>query len=289
MSSKKTRQLTAFQDPYPTLKGVTKEQLRYKRSDSIDLSATLYLPAGYKKEDGPLPLLMWAYPREFKTVTAASKLTESPYRYTRISPLSPIYWVTRGYAVLDKADMPILGVGKVEPNDTFIAQIIDNAKTAINYLAEKGIADPERVAVGGHSYGAFMTTNLLAHSNLFAAGIASSGAYNRSLTPYGFQGERRSYWEAMDTYNQMSPFNYAPAIKTPILLMHGQADENSGTFPIQSERLYAALQGQGATAKLVMFPNEEHTYRAKESILHRLYEIDLWLEKYVKNKGKAAK
>lgn len=286
LTNKRLSKITDFQDPYPTLKGVKKQLLHYQRNDGIKLTATLYLPKDYKKESGLLPMLMWAYPREFKTAGAASKLTTSPHLYTRISPLSPIYWVTRGYAVLDKADMPVVGLGKTEPNDTYLPQITANAKAAIKTVCEMGVVDSTRVAVGGHSYGAFMTANLLAHTKMFAAGIASSGAYNRTLTPFGFQGERRDYWKAKDTYNKMSAFNYADQITSPLLILHGQADDNSGTFPLQSERLFAALQGLGGYSKLVQFPYEEHTYRAKESILHRLYEIDLWLEKYVKNKGK---
>lgn len=287
VDNKRVSALTNFPNPYPSLNGVEKQVLHYQRNDGIKLSATLYLPKGYKKANGPLPMLMWAYPREFKTTSAASRVTTSPYLYTRISPLSPVYWVTRGYAVLDKADMPVVGVGKAEPNDTYLPQIIENAKAAIKTVSDMGVVDTGRIAVGGHSYGAFMTANLLAHTNLFAAGIASSGAYNRTLTPFTFQGERRNYWEAQDTYNKMSAFNYADQIKSPLLILHGQADENSGTFPMQSERLFAALQGLGGYSKLVLFPHEEHTYRAKESILHRLYEIDLWLEKYVKNKDGA--
>ncbi len=284
LKNRSAKAITAFPEPYPSLKGVQKQQLKYKRADGIDLSATLYLPKGYKKSDGPLPMLMWAYPREFKTVDAASQVKGSPYRYTRISWGSPVYWVTRGYAVLDNADMPIVGEGKNEPNDTFVQQVQANAKAAVDYLVNMGVADRSRIGVGGHSYGAFMTANLLAHTNLFAAGIARSGAYNRTLTPFGFQQEERTYWQAPDVYFKMSPFSYADKIKTPILLIHGEADDNSGTFPIQSERLYNALKGHGATTRLVFLPNEAHHYYAKESVMHMLWEMDEWLEKYVKGK-----
>ncbi|MGK6349978.1 prolyl oligopeptidase family serine peptidase [Parapedobacter sp. DT-150] len=277
--------ITAFPDPYPSLKGVQKQQLSYPRNDGLTLTGTLYLPKGYKKEDGPLPMLMWAYPREFKTAAAASQIKGSPYRFTRISWGSPIYWVTRGYAVLDNADMPIVGEGDEEPNDTFVPQLQANAEAAINYVAGLGVADPKRVGVGGHSYGAFMTANLLAHTNLFAAGLARSGAYNRTLTPFGFQAEPRTYWQAPEVYYQMSPFSFADKIKTPILLIHGMDDDNSGTFPINSERLYAAIKGHGGTIRLVFLPKELHGYRAKESVYHTLWEMDQWLEKYVKNKA----
>ncbi len=277
-------QITNFPHPYPSLKGVTKQQVSYQRADGLNLTGTLYLPEGYKVEDGPLPMLMWAYPREFESIEAASQIRGSLYRFTRLSWGSPVYWVTRGYAVLDNADMPIVGGDDREPNDTFVEQLEENAKAAIDHLAAQGIIDPNRVGVGGHSYGAFMTANLLAHTDLFAAGLARSGAYNRTFTPFGFQNERRTYWEAQDVYTRMSPFSYAHKINEPILLIHGMDDENSGTFPIQSERLYNAIKGHGGTARLVFLPKEFHGYRAKESILHTLWEMDTWLETYVKNK-----
>ena len=198
----------------------------------------------------------------------------------------PIYWALRGYAVLDDAAFPIIGEGKEEPNDTFVPQLVANAKAAIDAVDKLGFIDRERVAVGGHSYGAFMTANLLTHSNLFAAGIARSGAYNRTLTPFGFQSEQRNYWEAPDVYNTMAPFQNADKMKTPLLLIHGEADNNTGTFPMQSERYFNALKGLGATTRLVLLPKESHGYAARENILHMLWEQDQWLEKYVKNKGK---
>ncbi|MFC3198902.1 S9 family peptidase [Parapedobacter deserti] len=276
--------ITAFPDPYPSMKDVQKQQLSYPRNDGLTLTGTLYLPKDYKKEDGPLPMLMWAYPREFKTAAAASQVKGSPHRFTRISWGSPVYWVTRGYAVLDNADMPIVGEGEDQPNDTFVPQLKANAEAAINYVTGLGLADPKRIGVGGHSYGAFMTANLLAHTDLFAAGLARSGAYNRTLTPFGFQAEPRTYWEAPEVYYQMSPFSFADKIKTPLLLIHGVDDENSGTFPINSERLYAAIKGHGGTVRLVFLPKELHGYRAKESIYHTLWEMDRWLERYVKHR-----
>ncbi len=284
LKSKKAQALTNFADPYPGLKGVQKTLLSYPRKDGIKLTATLYVPKDFKKGDAPLPVLIWAYPREFKTLAAAGQVKGSPYRFTRLAFRSPVFWVTRGYAVLDQADMPIVGEGKEEPNDTFLKQIEDNATALIDHVVDMGVADRNRIAVGGHSYGAFMTANLLAHTKLFAAGIARSGAYNRTLTPFGFQAEARTYWEAMDVYHKMSPFNYANKIKTPLLLTHGIDDDNSGTFPIQSERLYSAIKGHGGTVRLVMLPKEFHGYRSRESVMHTFWEQDSWLEKYVKNK-----
>ncbi|WP_395625534.1 prolyl oligopeptidase family serine peptidase [Daejeonella sp.] len=277
-------QITNFPNPYPELNGVQKKQISYERLDGIKLGATLYLPANFKTGAPPLPVLMWAYPREFKTMEAAAQVKGSPYTFSILSPGSPLYWVSRGYAILDNADMPIIGESIKEPNDTFIEQIRYNAEAAINQLVKMGVADRNKIAIGGHSYGAFMTANLLAHTDLFAAGIAQSGAYNRSLTPFGFQSEERTFWQATTVYNKISPFNYANKIKSPLLLIHGQADNNADTFPLQSERLFAALKGHGTNSRLVLLPFEAHRYSAKESILHTMWEMDNWLEKYVKNK-----
>ncbi len=281
---KAPKQLTHFPNPYKSLKGVTKEFIKYKRDDGVDLTATMYLPAGYDKEkDGRLPLLMWAYPREYKDPKTAGQVRTSPHRFTRVSYGSPIFWVNRGFAILENAEFPIIGVGDTEPNDLFVPQLVANAKAAIDALDEMGIVDRKRVAVGGHSYGAFMTANLLTHSDLFAAGIARSGAYNRTLTPFGFQREERTFWEAPELYFAMAPFMHAHKMKHPLLLIHGAADNNSGTFPLQSERYYNALKGHGATVRLVMLPAESHGYASKESIFHVLWETDRWLMKYVKN------
>ncbi len=273
------RALTRFQHPLPQLRGVAKEQIRYKRNDGVDLTATLMLPPGYNaKKDGPLPLLMWAYPGEFKTAAAASQVTDSPYRFNAISAWGPQAFLAKGYAVLVSPSMPIIGEGDQEPNDTYLPQLIANAEAAVNEVVRRGVTDREHIAIGGHSYGAFMTANLLAHTRLFKAGIARSGAYNRTLTPFGFQAEERNYWQAQDVYQKMSPFNHADGIKDPILFIHGVDDNNSGTFPIQSERMFAAVKGLGGTARLVMLPNESHAYRARESIMTMLAESERWLE-----------
>ena len=279
------KQVTKFDNPYPQLAGVHKELVTYKRNDGIDLSFTLYLPAGYDKtKDGPLPTILWAYPREFNDPSMAGQVSGSPYTFTRVSPSSVLVYVTQGYAVLNDASFPIVGVDGKEPNDTFVEQLVANAEAAINKAVEMGVTDPKRVAASGHSYGAFMTAHLLSHSRLFAAGIARSGAYNRSLTPFGFQNERRSFWEAPELYLELSPFTHALKVKDPLLLIHGMADDNQGTFPIQSERYYAALKGAGAVTRLVLLPHEAHGYSARESLLHMHWEYINWLDKYVKNK-----
>ena len=278
-------QKTYFLNPFKSLQNVYKEVIKYQRSDGLELSATLYLPDGYDfNKKKKLPLIMWAYPREYKDKSSASQTTKNPNQFTYPYAGSPIYWLTRGYAILDDVAFPIVGEGKDQPNDDFRNQLLSNAKAAINKINSLGYIDKNRIAVGGHSYGAFMVANLLSHSNYFAAGIARSGAYNRTLTPFGFQSEERNYWEAPNVYYNMSPFMHADKMKTPILLIHGDADNNSGTYPLQSERYFNALKGLGATARLVMLPKESHGYRAKESILHMLWEQDQWLEKYVKNK-----
>ncbi|MBA8682854.1 S9 family peptidase [Stenotrophomonas tumulicola] len=276
------RALTTFAHPLPQLRGVSKEQIRYKRKDGVDLTATLLLPPGYDpRRDGPRPLLMWAYPGEYKSAAAASQVTDSPYRFNAISYWGPQAFLAKGYVVLASPTMPIIGEGDAEPNDTYIEQLVANAQAAVDEVVRRGVTDREHIAIGGHSYGAFMTANLLAHSRLFKAGIARSGAYNRTLTPFGFQAEERNYWQAQDTYLKMSPFNYAGDIKDPILFIHGVDDNNSGTFPMQSERMFAAVKGLGGTARLVMLPNESHAYRARESIMTMLAESERWLEQTI--------
>jgi dipeptidyl aminopeptidase/acylaminoacyl peptidase len=278
-------QISFFENPFSGLQNVHKELITYKRDDGVQLTGTLYLPPNYdRKKKEKLPLLLWAYPREYKDAASAGQNTQNPNEFIYPSYGSFIYWTMRGYAVLDDASFPIIGEGEDEPNDTFIPQLVANGKAAIDAVDKLGYIDRNRVGVGGHSYGAFMTANLLAHSDLFAAGIARSGAYNRTLTPFGFQSEERNYWEAPDIYNTMSPFMNAEKVDEPILLIHGQADNNSGTYPLQSERYFNALKGLGATARLVMLPKESHGYAAKESILHVLWEQNQWLDKYVKNK-----
>lgn len=278
-------QVTNFENPFKSIQDVHKEVIHYKRDDGLDLSGTLYLPLGYdmeKKEK--MPMIMWAYPTEFKDKSSAAQSTQNPNEFTYPYYGSMVYWVTRGYVVLNDASFPIVGEGEEEPNDSFRKQLVANAKAAIDAVDSLGYIDRDRVAVGGHSYGAFMVANLLSHSDLFAAGIARSGAYNRTLTPFGFQSEERNYWEAPEVYYTMSPFMHADKMNEPLLLVHGEADNNSGTYPMQSERYFNALKGLGATVRLVILPKESHGYRAKESILHLLWEQDEWLETHVKNK-----
>jgi dipeptidyl aminopeptidase/acylaminoacyl peptidase len=277
------RQLSDWPDPHPALTGMEKRVMTTDRGDGVQLSGMLHLPPGYRAErDGPLPLLIWAYPYDFGSAGTAGQIRVSSNRFTRLAAVDPAWFVLRGYAVLKDATMPVIGDPETK-NDTYVEQISAAAAAHIKALVDDGIVDPSRVAVGGHSYGAFMTANLLAHTDLFAAGIARSGAYNRTLTPFGFQTERRSFWEVPEIYDQVSPFRYADKIRTPILLVHGAQDSNSGTFPVQSERLFQAIQGNGGRARLVMLPYESHIYVARESILHVLAEQFGWLDRWMGN------
>ena len=285
LKSKKVTQITNFKNPFESIKNVYKEVIKYKRKDGVDLSGTLYLPDGYDrvKKSEKLPLLIWAYPAEYKDKNSAGQNNKNPNEFTFPYYGSFVYWVTKGYAVLDDASFPIIGEGTTEPNDTFMTQLVDDAAAAIDAVDNLGYINKKKVAIGGHSYGAFMTANLLTHCNLFACGIARSGAYNRTLTPFGFQSEQRNYWDIPTIYNEMSPFMNADKMKTPLLLVHGDADNNPGTFTLQSERYFQALKNLGAPVRLVLLPKEAHSYVAKENILHLLWEQDQFLEKYLKN------
>jgi dipeptidyl aminopeptidase/acylaminoacyl peptidase len=273
--------VTNFPDATPQLRGIKKQLITYKRADGVQCQFTLYLPPDYK-QGTRLPTVVWAYPIEFTDADTASQVTGSTQRTTSISGASHLFFLLEGYAVLDNTTMPIVGTPETV-NNTYVEQLTMNAKAAIDKATELGVTDPDRVGVGGHSYGAFMTANLLAHTDLFRAGIARSGAYNRTLTPFGFQNERRTLWEAPEMYLKVSPFMYASKVNEPMLMIHGEADDNTGTFPIQSERMYQAMKGHGATVRLVMLPHEAHGYAGRESIEHVLYEMISWFDKYVKN------
>ncbi|TVQ94980.1 MAG: S9 family peptidase [Deltaproteobacteria bacterium] len=273
--------LTAFSDWAPAFSDVKKEVVRYTREDGLPLSATLYLPPGYRpKRDGPLPTIFWAYPSEFKSRDDAGQVTRTDRGFSRPGGSSHLFFLLQGYAVVDDPSIPIVGEGDDEPNDTFIEQLVAGAEAAVQTFVDRGVTDPDRTVVGGHSYGAFMTAHLLAHSSLFRAGIARSGAYNRTLTPFGFQGEERTFWQAPQTYLELSPFTHAHKIDEPILLLHGADDSNSGTYPIQSERLYEAIKGHGGTVRWVVLPSEDHGYRARESVGHALWEMLRWAEQH---------
>ena len=276
------RAMTNYQDPAPQLQGIQKQLVTYKRSDGVELSATIITPPGWTPAQGPLPTLLWAYPREFVDPNMASQVTGSSDRYTSISGASHLLFLTQGYAIIDDPTMPIVGPGETA-NDTYIEQLVSSAQAAVDRAVSLGVTDRNRVVVGGHSYGGFMTANLLAHSDIFRAGLARSGAYNRTLTPFGFQNEQRTFWEVPEIYGKMSPFFHAHKINEPILLIHGEMDDNSGTFPIQSERLYMALKGHGATVRYVTLPYEAHGYAARESVMHAVTEMLNWANEFGKN------
>ncbi|KAM3229192.1 hypothetical protein ACQJBY_060229 [Aegilops geniculata] len=304
---KKQVQITNFPHPYPQLASLYKEMIRYQRKDGVQLTAKLYLPPGYdQSKDGPLPCLVWSYPGEFKSKDAAGQVRGSPNEFSGIGATSPLLWLARGFAILSGPTIPIVGEGDVEANDSYVEQLVTSAEAAVEEVVRRGVVHPDKIAVGGHSYGAFMTANLLAHApHLFCCGIARSGAYNRTLTPFGFQNEDRTLWEATNTYVEMSPFMSANKIKRPILLIHGEQDNNSGTltmqliscfiwrivlyhhltliFQLQSDRFFNALKGHGVQSRLVILPFESHGYSARESIMHVLWESDRWLQKYCVN------
>jgi dipeptidyl aminopeptidase/acylaminoacyl peptidase len=276
------RMLTNYQDPAPSLRGIQKQLVTYKRNDGVELSATIITPPGWTPSQGRLPTLLWAYPREFTDPNNAGQVTSSPNRYPALGGASHLLFLTQGYAIIDDPTMPIIGPEETA-NDTYVQQLVASAQAAVDRAVELGVTDRDRVVAGGHSYGAFMTANLLAHSDIFRAGLARSGAYNRTLTPFGFQNEQRTFWEVPQIYGNMSPFYFAHKINEPILLIHGEADDNSGTFPIQSERMYMALKGHGATVRYVTLPNEAHGYAARESVLHTLAEMLNWANEFAKN------
>ena len=275
--------VTRFEDPAPQLRGITREIVTYKRDDGVPLSFTLQLPAGYKKGT-PLPTVVYAYPLEYSDLRTAGQVSGSERRFTVMGGASHQFFLLQGYAVLNSTTMPVIA----HPDsvyDNFVEQLVASAKAAVDKAVAMGVTDPERVGIMGHSHGGRMAATLLAHSNLFRAGIARSGAYNQTLVPFGFQGERRTFFDAPDTYLRVSAFRYANQIDEPLLLIHGEADANPGTLPFQSDLMYRAVVGTGGTARLVMLPLESHGYEARESIEHTLYEMITWFDRYVKNAG----
>jgi dipeptidyl aminopeptidase/acylaminoacyl peptidase len=276
--------ITNVAPPIPELAGIKRELVKYRRADGVNLSGTLYYPLDY--HDGQkVPVILWVYPSEFASAAAASQVRGSENTFVWPTGASELFLLTQGYAVLDNPSLPV--VGGDSANNTYVEQTVAGAKAAVDYLTQRGIADGN-FGVGGHSYGSFTTANLLAHSDLFKAGVARSGAFNRTLTPFGFQNERRTFWEARSVYLKMMPFNSADSIKRPILLIHGMVDDNSGTFPIQSERMYMALKGLGATVEYVQLPDEAHAYRARETAGDVVARMINWYDKYVKNGKKVS-
>jgi dipeptidyl aminopeptidase/acylaminoacyl peptidase len=279
---KKATQVSAFKNPLEALSRATRQQFTFKRDDGVVLNAEVVLPADWKPGSPPLPTLFWIYPNDYRSAAAASQNRTSPNRFPSQSPLNPEVLVTQGYAVV-KPDLAIVGT-----NDQYVAELQRSAKAAVDECVKRGFTDRDRIAVAGHSYGAFSTVNCLAHTKLFRAGWASDGAYNRTLTPFTFQAETRNLWEAKDTYLGMSPFLYANQIDAPLLLMHNQDDTNVGTNPIQSQRLFEALNGLGKTAQLVEYPYEDHGPAAKETVLDYWARALDWIDRYVKNAPAAA-
>jgi dipeptidyl aminopeptidase/acylaminoacyl peptidase len=275
--------ITRFEDPAPQLREIKKRIVRYEREDGVSLSFHLYLPPGYK-EGTPLPTVLYAYPLEYSGATTAGQVSGSAQRFMRLYGPSHLFFLLRGYAVLDHTAMPMLGDPETTYN-TFVPQLVADAEAAVAKAVEIGVADPERIGIIGHSHGGLMVANLLAHTDLFRAGIARSGSYNKTNQPFGFQSERRSLFEARDVYIQVSPTFFANQVNEPILIIHGDDDSNPGTLTFQSEVFFEAVRGSGGTARLLLLPFEDHGYRARESVEHVLWEQLRWFEEYVKGAG----
>ena len=271
--------ITHIPDPTPEVRAIKKRLVKYKRADGLDLSFTLYTPPGYKKGTR-VPTILYAYPLDYADASKAGQVSGSQETFTRLRQYRLM--LLAGYAIIDNASFPIVGDPK-KAYDTYLEQLVADAKAAVDEAVRLGVADPNRIGVTGHSHGALMTANLVAHSDLFRAGVATSGSYNKTLTPFGFQNERRSVWEATDVYLKVSPFFSADKLKTPLLLMHGAEDANPGTTPIQSTKLFEAIRGNGGTTRLVILPHEPHWYTAMESNEQEVYEMLRWFDKYVKN------
>jgi dipeptidyl aminopeptidase/acylaminoacyl peptidase len=273
------KKITNYKNPYPKITNSKQEIIRYNRKDGVSLTGKLYLPPGYENKKR-LPLIVWAYPLEYKSKKVAGQLKSSPNKFMKFWGASIKYLLLEGYAVVD-ASVPIVGDPETV-NNTFVEQTVDSVKAVIDYLDKREIVDPKRVCIAGHSYGAFMVANVLAHSDICKIGIARSGAYNRSLTPFGFQHEQRTLWEATQFYIDVSPYFHAEKLKEPLLMIHGLEDPNSGTYPLQTKRMYQAIKGTGGTAKMVLLPKEGHGYRARKSNLHVIAEMIEWCNKYLK-------
>jgi dipeptidyl aminopeptidase/acylaminoacyl peptidase len=273
--------ITRFEDPTPQLRQIEKRLVRYKREDGVPLSFQLHLPPGYQ-EGTPLPTVVYSYPQEFSDPSTAGQVRGSTQRFSRLSGASHLFFLLQGYAVLDRTAMPMVGDPE-STYDTFVPQLVADAEAAVAKAVEIGVTDARRIGVIGHSHGGLMVANLLAHTDLFRAGIARSGSYNKTTQPFGFQSERRSLFEARDVYIQVSPTFFADQVNEPVLVIHGNADSNPGTLTLQSEVFFEAVRGSGGTTRLVLLPFEDHGYRARESVEHVLWEQIRWFEKYVKN------
>jgi len=273
--------LTNNVDPFPEVTAARRIDFEFERRDGLRVQGRVSLPTNYV-EGQRVPAIFWTYPSEYEeaeeyehdAIESRNKNAFTHMSWLRWSDL----WLTQGYALV-YPDIPIVGENY---NDTYIGNLVDAMYGAIRAVDGLGVIDIDRIGHGGHSYGAFATANILANAPFFKAGIAGDGAYNRSLTPSGFQAERRTLWEAPHTYIEMSPFFKADQIDTPLLMYHGGDDDNSGTFPIQSRRMIHALTTLGKTAVLYEYPYESHTPRAIENKLDMWARFIGWFDTYVK-------
>ena len=168
-------------------------------------------------------------------------------------------------------------------NDNYTRDLRENLDAVIDAVVEAGFVDRNKMGIGGHSYGAFSTVNALTLVPYFKAGIAGDGMYNRSLTPFGFQSERRDFFQAEQTYLDMSPFFRADKISGALLMYHALEDQNVGTAPISSIRMFHALQGLGKPAALYMYHYEDHSDATYASDLDLWARWFAWFDVYVKN------
>ncbi len=275
----RARALTQIVDPTPEVRGIGKQLVTYTRKDGVALSFTLYTPPGYRPGTR-LPAILYAYPQDFADPSKAGQISGSEQRFDMLRGHRLL--LLAGYAIIDNAAFPIVGDPRTA-YDTYTEQLVMNAEAAIDKAVELGVVDRNRIGVTGHSHGALMTANLLAHTDLFRAGVASAGGYNKTLTPFGFQNERRSLWTAAPVYEAVSSYQHADKINEPLLIVHGSDDANPGTEPIQSPKLFQAIRGLGGTTRLVMLPHEPHWFTARQSNEHFVHEMLSWFDRYVKN------
>jgi dipeptidyl aminopeptidase/acylaminoacyl peptidase len=285
MRSGQLVKLTNNRDYSPEITTAPRRMIQVTRADGYRFWVNVTLPPGYRGGTR-LPAMFWFYPYEFTDQPAydRTRRTYNRNRFPQLGPRSMAYLVTQGYAVVEP-DAPIVGAPN-RMNDNYVADLRNNLAAVIDELDRQGIIDRRRLGLGGHSYGAFGTVNAMVHTPFFKAGIAGDGNYNRTLTPNSFQSERRDLWEARETYLAMSPILYADRLTGALLLYHGIEDQNVGTDPINSVRLFHALQGMGKTVALYMYPYEDHGPATRETLLDLWGRWTAWLDLYVKNAGR---
>lgn len=275
-------QITQNKDYTPDLTRAPKESFVVERPDGFKFKVNVSLPPDYKPGTR-LPAMFWFYPREFAGQEEYDRgaRTFNKNAFPNFNARSMQFLVREGYAVVEP-DAPIVGAPG-QWNNNYENDLRNNLAAVIDEVDRRGLVDRTRIGIGGHSYGAFSTVNAMVHTPFFKAGIAGDGNYNRTLTPLDFQSERRTFWEAKDTYLAMSPLLFANNMSGALLMYHGLGDQNVGTDPINSPRLFQALNGLGKTAAMYLYPFEDHGPATKETLLDLWGRWSAWLDKYVKN------